>query len=55
MVNNDMNVKFNNTRNDSIPAASVPKKPNEAGSIRVDAHVKIFDPVTKEVFVEKRA
>ena len=31
------------------------RKPNETGSISVEAHVKIFDPKTKEVYVEKRA
>lgn len=30
-------------------------KPNESGSVYVEAHVKIFDPNSKEVFVEKRA
>lgn len=32
-----------------------PKKPNETGSISVEGFVKIFDPNTKEKFVEKRA
>ena len=31
------------------------KKPNETGSISVEGHIRIFDPVTKEVLVEKRA
>lgn len=30
-------------------------KPNETGSISVEGFVKIFDPKTKETFVEKRA
>ena len=30
-------------------------KPNEAGAFSVEGHVRIFDPKTKEVFVEKRA
>lgn len=30
------------------------RKPNEAGSIQVDTHIKIFDPNTQEVFVNKR-
>jgi len=34
---------------------SAPKKPNDTGSISVEGHVRIFDPKTKEVFVEKRA
>jgi hypothetical protein len=35
--------------------ASATKKPNETGSISVQGFIKIFDPVTKKVFVEKRA
>jgi hypothetical protein len=31
------------------------KRPNETGSISVEGFVRIFDPVNKEVFVEKRA
>lgn len=31
------------------------KKPNETGSISVQGFIKIFDPTTKQVFVEKRA
>jgi hypothetical protein len=34
---------------------SAPKKPNETGSISVEGFVRIFDPNTKEKFVEKRA
>ena len=32
-----------------------PKKPNDTGSISVEGFVRIFDPNTKEKFVEKRA
>jgi hypothetical protein len=38
-----------------VPAESAPKKPNDTGSIRVEGFVKIYDPNTKEIFVEKRA
>ena len=31
------------------------KRPNDTGSVSVDGFVKIFDPKTKETFVEKRA
>lgn len=31
------------------------KRPNDTGSISVEGFVKIFDPNTKEKFVEKRA
>jgi len=30
------------------------KNPNETGSLRIQGHIKIFDPETKEVFVDKR-
>ena len=29
-------------------------KPNESGSVGIQGHIKIFDPKTKEVFVNKR-
>lgn len=29
-------------------------KPNETGSVSIQGHIKIFDPATKEVFVDKR-
>jgi len=32
-----------------------PKRPNETGSVSVQGFIKIFDPTTKKVFVEKRA
>jgi hypothetical protein len=31
------------------------KKPNENNGVYVSSHIKIFDPNTKEVFVQKRA
>ena len=37
------------------PAQPAEKKPNDTGSISVEGHVRIFDPKTKETFVEKRA
>jgi hypothetical protein len=46
----------NTTTTKTAPVApAVPKKPNETGSISVEGHVRIFDPKSKEVFVEKRA
>jgi len=30
------------------------KKPNESGSVRIQGHIKIFDPISKEVFIDKR-
>jgi hypothetical protein len=44
------------TENNKIPVpVPVPKRPNETGSISVQGFVRIFDPATKQVFVEKRA
>ena len=37
------------------PTQPAPKRPNDTGSISVEGHVRIFDPKTKETFVEKRA
>ena len=34
------------------PAA---KRPNETGAMSVEGFIKIFDPATKQVFVEKQA
>jgi hypothetical protein len=36
-------------------ATPAPRRANETGSINVEGFVKIFDPKSKEVFVEKRA
>lgn len=47
-----MNQATPNKANTAKPAA---RRPNETGSISVQGHVKIFDPKTKQVFVEKRA
>lgn len=32
-----------------------PKKPNEMGTVRIQGHIKIYDPNTKEVFVNKNS
>lgn len=50
-----------NQNNEQAPQAQSseqqlkPKRPNETGSISVEGFVRIFDPNTKEKFVEKRA
>jgi hypothetical protein len=46
-----------NTESKTVsPAVNpLPKRPNEMGSISVEGFVKISDPVTKRIFVEKRA
>ena len=33
----------------------VVRKPNESGTVTVQAHMKIFDPQTKQIYVEGRA
>ena len=43
------------TSNEAVQQQPRPKKPNDTGSISVEGFVKIFDPNTKEKFVEKRA
>tara|TARA_R110000803_G_scaffold171121_2_gene234002 strand:+ start:599 stop:736 length:138 start_codon:yes stop_codon:yes gene_type:complete len=35
----------------AVPAT----KPQETGTISVEGHIRIFDPKTQEVIVEKRA
>ena len=37
------------------PNKSVAKRPNETGGVSVEGFVRIFDPNTKEKFVEQRA
>jgi hypothetical protein len=36
------------------PITPTPSKPNEAGKVGIQGHIKIYDPVTKEVFINKR-
>lgn len=44
-----------NTPTQPNTPAQPSRKPNDTGSISVEGFVKIFDPNTKEVMVEKRA
>lgn len=39
----------------TVQQPAQPKRPNETGSISVEGFVKIYDPKSKETFVEKRA
>lgn len=32
-----------------------PKKPNENNGVYMSSHIKIYDPNTNEIFVQKRA
>lgn len=36
------------------PIVPTPAKPNESGNVSVQGHIKIYDPETKEVFINKR-
>lgn len=40
---------------DSTPPPAAARTPNEAGTIRVEAHMRIFDPKTGQTLVEGRA
>jgi hypothetical protein len=44
------NNKMQETQQNTAPE----QKPNEQGNIRLQGHIKIFDPETKEIFVDKR-
>jgi hypothetical protein len=33
----------------------VPARPNETSGLNIDEHVRIFDPNSQQVFLEKRA
>jgi len=52
MDNKAINKHMTTTTQDNQP--KIQKKPDERGSIHVQGHIKIFDPQTKEVFVNKR-
>ena len=47
-----------NSENTNVTPAEVPNQPqkpvDDAGTVAVNAHFKIFDPSTQEVFVEER-
>ena len=45
----------NKTMNDQQKQQSAPQqKPNENGMVSIQGHIKIFDPMTNEVFIDKR-
>lgn len=45
----------NTTQNQQQKTVQQPRRPNESGTISVEAHMKIFDPNTEKVYVEGRA
>lgn len=48
-------IKNNENKQPTQPQANTEKRPNDTGKISVEGFVKIFDPNTREVYVEKRA
>ena len=50
MINSNMN----NQDNKKVQQIAEKQKPNEKGSVKIEGHIKIFDPQTKEIFVDKR-
>lgn len=50
MDNNAINKNMNTTEQEN----QVKRQPDEQGSFHVQGHIKIFDPETKEVFINKR-
>lgn len=45
----------NSQSNKPVDQQPKPKKPNETGSISVQAYMRIFDPKTNKTIVEGRA
>jgi hypothetical protein len=43
-----------NNNNTTYTTSTVETAPNEHGSLSIQGHIKIFDPETKEVFIDKR-
>jgi len=50
-----MNEKSEPTPNSESAVSKKHPKPNENGALCIEGFVKIFDPITQEVIVEKRA
>ena len=45
----------NQTTKQTVTEKTLQRRPNETGTISVQGHIRISDPQTKKVFVEKRA
>ena len=55
-MNNDKYNTMQNTSENKVETTEQPKKrPDDTGSVKVEGFVCIFDPNTKEKFVEQRA
>lgn len=54
MDENKINNSMINTIQDNKSNNQMGKRPDEQGAIHVQGHIKIFDPETKQVFIDKR-
>ena len=54
MDNTKINKNMTTNTQENSMNTPVQKQPDERGGIHVQGHIKIFDPETKEVFVDKR-
>jgi hypothetical protein len=43
------------TQQPSSTVKTTQRRPNDVGAVSVQGHIRISDPQTKQVFVEKRA
>lgn len=41
--------------NTQIQKQAAPARPNETSGLNIDEHVRIFDPNSQQIFLEKRA
>jgi hypothetical protein len=48
-----INITMDNN-NTHLTTSTVESQPNETGALHIQGHIKIFDPSTKEVFIDKR-
>ena len=55
VVNNNMNEKSEPVSKLEPAVLKKHSKPNENGALYIEGFVRIFDPITQEVIVEKRA
>lgn len=55
MVNNNMNEKLEPVPKSESTVFKKQSKPNENGALYIEGFIRIFDPITQEVIVEKRA
>lgn len=49
-----INSNMSDQKKSSSQVPTKEKKPNETAGIQISTHVKIFDPNTKQVLVQKR-